>query len=254
MTIMPQIISCKFSIVIACEQLLLVKKPDSCKIFPESGMNRITPKRVTLFVGVMTIIAIVISAPHIENEERRAAEAVQQQRAMQIQAASQKAAQDAAMEQARAAQEEAAKQAKAAREEAAKQAKAARDAEMARARAAQEAALNHAQFLARYLNAGLPPKQDLRTVAIVAASEDKVMNRAVTESLIRHFRNGNVEIYSSFFNRSLSLIVCLMASSMALAITLTNWNLRNLWTDFCSRVRRSATRRIPHWETSSPPR
>ena len=124
----------------------------------------------------------------------------QQQRAMANEAAAQKAVQDATMEQAKAAQEAAAAEAKAAQDEAAKNAQAARDAAMAQAKAAQEAAIKHAQFLARYLNAGLPPKGHLRTVAVVVASEDKVMNRAVTEALTRHFKTGNVEIYPSFFN------------------------------------------------------
>ena len=163
-------------------------------------MNRMNPNRVAVFFSVFAAIAIVISALQSANEQQRAVAIAQQQRAMQIQAAADKAGQDAAMAQAKAAQEAAAERAKAAQDEAAKKAQAARDAEMARARAEQEAAIKHAQFLARYLNAGLPPKRDMRTVAIVVASENKELNRAVTESLTRHFKAGNVEIYSSFFN------------------------------------------------------
>jgi hypothetical protein len=163
-------------------------------------MNRMNPKRLAVFFSVFAAIAIVISALQGAKEQQRAVENAKQQRAMANQMAAQKAAQDEAMAKAKVAQEAAAKEAKAAQDAAAKQAQAARDAEMARARAAQEAALKHAQFLARYLNAGLPPKRDMRTVAIVVATEDKVLNRAVTEALARHFKTGNVEIYSSFFN------------------------------------------------------
>ena len=159
-------------------------------------MNRMNQKRVAVFFAVFATIAVVIYAVQDAKEQQRALAAAQQQRAMVNEAAAQKAVQDAAMERAMATQEAAAKQAQAAAE----QAQAARNAEMERARAVQEAAAKHAQFLARYLNAGLPPKRDMRTVAIVVATEDKVLNRAVTEALARHFKTGNVEIYPSFFN------------------------------------------------------
>jgi hypothetical protein len=188
MTIMPQIISRKFSIVIPCEQLLLVEKADSCKICSESGMKRITSKRVALFVGVMAVIAIVISAPHIANEQRRAAEAAQQQLAMANQVAAQKAAQDAAIARAQAAQDEAAKQAKIAQDEAAKQAK-----------AAQEAAAKHAEFVAQYVNPGFSRKAGSETVAIAVVSENGKLNRALADAIASRFKTAPVEFVSSLF-------------------------------------------------------
>jgi len=154
------------------------------------------PKRLAVFFFVFAAIAVVICAVQRANEQQRAVTVAQQQRAMQAQ----KAVQDAAMAQAKSAQEAAAQKAKADQDAAAARAKAIQDAEIERAKAIQQVAAEHAQYLARYLNAGLPQKQKSETVAIVVASENGKLNRTVTDALARHFKTGNFGINSAFFN------------------------------------------------------
>ena len=61
-------------------------------------MNRINPKRVTVFVCVMATIAIFIYSAQSYREQQKAATIVQQQRAMENEAAAHQAVQDAAAE------------------------------------------------------------------------------------------------------------------------------------------------------------
>ena len=129
-------------------------------------MNRINPKRITVFVCVMATIAIFIYSAQSHREQQKAATVVQQQRAMENEAAGRKAVQDAAAEQ---------------------------------AKAVQAAATGHAEYLARYLNSGFNRKPGSETVAIAVASENGTLNRAVTAALISRFQSGPVQILSPFF-------------------------------------------------------
>jgi isoaspartyl peptidase/L-asparaginase-like protein (Ntn-hydrolase superfamily) len=97
---MREIISRKFSIVIACEQVLLEGKRDSGNIRSSRSMNRMNPKRLAVFVSVFAVVAIAICAVQSAKKQQRALENAQQQRTMQVQAAAQKAAQDVAAQKA----------------------------------------------------------------------------------------------------------------------------------------------------------
>jgi hypothetical protein len=140
-------------------------------------MSGINPKRVTVFVCMMATIAIFIQSALSIREQQRAAMVAQQQLVMANEASARRAAQDAATE----------------------QAKAARDTAIERAKAVQEAATKRAQFLARYLNSGLPQKPGSETVAIAVVSEDGKLNRAVTDAIAGRFKKEPVEIISSLF-------------------------------------------------------
>ena len=162
-------------------------------------MSGINPKRVTVFVCVMAVIAIFIYSAQSVREQQRAVVVAQQRQAMENEAAARKATQDAAAEKAMAAQETAAKQAKADRDAAMEQAKAAQDAAIARANAIQEEAERHDQFLAQYLNVSLPQKTGNKTVAIAVASENGTLNRAVADAIADRFKKEPIQIISSLF-------------------------------------------------------
>lgn len=151
-------------------------------------MSGINPKRVTVFVCVMAVIAIFIYSAENVREQQRAVVVAQQQRAMENEAVARKAAQDAAAEQAKVAQEAAAKQAKADR-----------DAAITRANAIQEEAERHTQFLAQYLNVSLPQKTGNKMVAVAVASENGTLNRAVADAIADRFKKEPVQIISSLF-------------------------------------------------------
>jgi hypothetical protein len=154
----------------ACGQLLLVEKPDSCKIISESGMKRITPKRVTLFIGVMTVIAVVIYLPRYAREQRQAQATLRQQRMT-------------AQQQAQIAQQQ---------ERAAENAAAARLAE-------QKAAAGRAQFMARYLNPGFAKKPGVKNVAVVAATADGEPDRPIAVALVNQLKDEPLALFTSFF-------------------------------------------------------
>ena len=151
-------------------------------------MSGINPKRVTVFVCVMAVIAIFIHGAQSVREQQKAVAVAQQRQAMENEAAARKATQDAA-----------AKQAKADRDAAMEQAKAAQDAAIARANAIQEEAERHDQFLAQYLNVSLPQKTGNKTVAIAVASENGTLNRAVADAIADRFKKEPVQIISSLF-------------------------------------------------------
>ena len=140
-------------------------------------MSGINPKRVTVFVCVMAVIAIFIYGAQSHREQQKVATVAQQQRAMVNEAAAQKVAQDAAAE----------------------KAKTDRDAAMERNKAIQEAAARHARFLAQYLNASIPQKMGNKAVAIAVASENGTLNRAVAGAIADRFKKEPVQIISSLF-------------------------------------------------------
>jgi hypothetical protein len=65
--------------------------------------------------------------------------------------------------------------------------------------ASQNAAAQHAAYLAQYVNSGPARRTGVETVAIVAASEDGKLNRAVTAALVNRFQTEPVQIIHSFF-------------------------------------------------------
>jgi len=66
-------------------------------------------------------------------------------------------------------------------------------------KAFQDAAAEHASYLAQYVNSGPARRPGVEAVAIVAASEDGKLNRAVTAALVNRFQSEPVEIAHSFF-------------------------------------------------------
>jgi hypothetical protein len=107
---------------LAAGRLLLEPTGVSCKLgatISGSGMSGINPRRVTVFVCVMAVIAIFIHGAQSVRLQQKAVMVAQQQRAMGNEAAARKAAQDAAAERAK----EAAEQVRVAQEAAAKEAK-----------------------------------------------------------------------------------------------------------------------------------
>jgi hypothetical protein len=172
-------------------RLLLEPTGVSCKLgatISGSGMSGINPKRVTVFVCVMAVIAIFIHGAQSVREQQRAVTVAQQQRAMANEALARRSAQEAAAEQVKVAQDAAAIQAMADR-----------DAAMEREKAVQETAAKHAQFLAQYLNVSLPQKTGNKTVAIAVASENGTLNRAVADAIADRFKKEPVQIISSLF-------------------------------------------------------
>jgi hypothetical protein len=179
-------------------RLLLEPTGDFCKLsatISGSGMSGINPKRVTVFVCVMAVIAIFIYSAQSVRLQQKAVMVAQQRRAMENEAAARKAAQDAAAERAKAAAE----QVRVAQAAAAKEAKAAQDAAIARANAIQEKAERHAQFLAHYLTASLPQTTGNKTAAIAVASENGTLNSVVTAAIADRFKKEPVQIISSLF-------------------------------------------------------
>jgi hypothetical protein len=147
-----------------------VEKTNSCKIFSESGMKRITPNRVALFIGVMTAIAIVIYLPRYAREQRQAQATLQQQRTT-------------AQQQTQIAQQQ---------ERAAENAAAARLAE-------QKAAAERAQYMARYLNSGFARKPGVKNVAVVAATTDGEPDRPIADALVNQLKDEPLALFTSFF-------------------------------------------------------
>jgi hypothetical protein len=66
-------------------------------------------------------------------------------------------------------------------------------------KAVQDAAAEHAAYLAQYVNSSSPRRPGIEAVAIVAASEDGKLNRAITTALVNRFQTEPVEIAHSFF-------------------------------------------------------
>ena len=66
--------------------------------------------------------------------------------------------------------------------------------------AAVEAAKQHAAYLARYLNPGFSKTLGSKTLALVVATADGKLDHAISTTLANHFKNGTVEISTSFFN------------------------------------------------------
>jgi hypothetical protein len=77
--------------------------------------------------------------------------------------------------------------------------KAAQQAAEAARRAAEEAAAEHARYLARYLTAGIARTPGSKALAVVAASENSRVNRAVTAAIANRFKTNSLEVLSSFF-------------------------------------------------------
>jgi hypothetical protein len=71
--------------------------------------------------------------------------------------------------------------------------------EAAARKAAQDAAAEHAQYLARYVNPGFSRKAPGQAVAVAVASENGILNRAVTAALESRFQRESVRILSPFF-------------------------------------------------------
>lgn len=64
---------------------------------------------------------------------------------------------------------------------------------------AQNAAMEHAQYVGKYVGSGFPVKTGNRNVAFAVASEDGKLNRTVTTALASHFQNGNAHVLQPFF-------------------------------------------------------
>ena len=136
-------------------------------------MKRITPARVALFIGVMTVVAIVVYLPRYGREQRQMQAASQQQRMAEYAAAAQ------------------------ANREAATQR--AMEIEAAARKAAEDAATQHAEYLARYLNRGFARKPGLKTVAIAAEFQNDEAERPIADALAKHLKNENLALFTSFF-------------------------------------------------------
>ena len=154
---------------LAAGRLLLEPTGVSCKLgatISGSGMSGINPKRVTVFVCVMAVIAIFIYTAQSVREQQKAATVARRQQAMENEATARKAAQDAVAEQ---------------------------------AKAVQDAAAKHAQFLARYVNTSFSRTPGSKTIAVAIVSEDGKLNRAVSAALESRFQREPARILSPFF-------------------------------------------------------
>lgn len=136
-------------------------------------MKRITPKRVALFVVVMTAVAFVVYLPRYEWDQRQVQVVLQQQQAAENEAAAQ-----------------------ANREAAAQRAL---ENEAAARKAAQEAATQRAEYLARYLNRGFARKPGLKTVAIAAGFQNGESDRPVAVAIASCLKEENLALFTSFF-------------------------------------------------------
>lgn len=121
-------------------------------------MNRITPRRIKLFVGVMTAVAVVVYLPLAGCRQRRAQAAAEQQRAVEQEVAVRVAATNAVVE--------------------------------------------HAQFLARYLDTTFTKKPGVRAVALSVSFSDGRPDRIISDYLIGRFKADNNQILPSFFTGS----------------------------------------------------
>ena len=124
-------------------------------------MSKIETGRAVMFVVILSIIALCINSTqsHGARQQRTAVVSAEEQQQQQLEM--QKAA-------------------------AAKQ-------------AAEDAAAKHAAFLARYLNAGFSKTPGSRTLALVVATDDGKIDRTISAALAGHFKNGTVQISTSFF-------------------------------------------------------
>jgi hypothetical protein len=145
---------------------LLEQTPGSGKIISESGMKRITPNRVALFIGVMTAVAAVVYLPRYEWEQRKAQAVLQRQQAA---------------------------------ERAALQHRQAAEKEMAARNAAQDAAAERAKYTARYLNPGFTRNPGQKAVAIAAQFQTGEPDRPIADALARHLESENLVLFTSFF-------------------------------------------------------
>ena len=154
-------------------------------------MNRPDLKRVTVFIGVMTIIAVVIYGAWYRLEQHRNAAAAEQQH--QAAAAEQQRLAAVAEKQRLASLAEKQRLAEVAEQQ--------RNLEKAAAaqKASQEAAEQHAQYIVRYVYPGFTRKPGIKTFAVAVASEDDKLNGAVTAAFVSRFKNEPVELVSSFF-------------------------------------------------------
>ena len=118
-------------------------------------MSGINPKRVTVFVCVMAVIAIFIHGAQSVRVQQKAATVAQQRHVMENEAAARQAAQDAA------------------------------DA--------------HTQYLARYVSPSFSRVLGSKTIAVAVASENGILNRAVTAALENRFQREPARILSPFF-------------------------------------------------------
>jgi hypothetical protein len=66
-------------------------------------------------------------------------------------------------------------------------------------KAAEEATAKHEKYLQRYLNSRSERKPGIRTVAIVAASQDGKASSIINSALARHISSTNIETFSAFF-------------------------------------------------------
>jgi hypothetical protein len=65
--------------------------------------------------------------------------------------------------------------------------------------AEKNAEAEHARYLARYLDSGFVRKSDVKTIAIIAASEDGKWDSDVGDALAGHLKASGVEMLPSFF-------------------------------------------------------
>jgi hypothetical protein len=71
--------------------------------------------------------------------------------------------------------------------------------EAAAQKAAQDAAEAHARFVAQYSDTDFVRKTGVKTIAVVAASENGTWNNALNSALVSRFKNEPVHLASSFF-------------------------------------------------------
>jgi len=136
-------------------------------------MNRITPRRVVVFVGVMTVVAFVVYLPRYGREQRQIQATLQQQRVAEYAAAAQ-ANKEAAIQRAMAN-------------------------EAASRKAAEDAATQHAEYLARYLNRGFAKRPGLKTVAIAAEFQNDEADYPIVDALAKHLDSENLMLFTTFF-------------------------------------------------------
>ena len=125
----------------------------------------------------MAAVICLIYSVESRRETQKAASLAQQQLELANSTATQKAAQIAAAEQAKADQ----------------------DAALTAKRAAQEAAVEHAAFVAQYVNTNFNRTPGLPLVAVAVADENSMMNQDMSAALIKRFKGEHAQLVDSFF-------------------------------------------------------
>jgi hypothetical protein len=127
-------------------------------------MNTPDPKRVMVFVCVMTIIAVVICGVRYRLEQHHLAVVAEQKHLAVVAQERRKMENEAAAQ-----------------------------------RAIREAVERHAQYVARYVYPGFTRKPGREAFAVAVASENETLDSTVAAALVSRFKNEPVEIVSSFF-------------------------------------------------------